>query len=56
LLRVYGEIKFTATPTYSDLVEVIEKLKKEQQDMREELKNLAYRLEFTSVTKSQTRR
>lgn len=59
LLRVYGELKsiatpkdtsvqHRATPSYEDLIAVIESLKKEQSEMREQLTALNNRLTYNS--------
>ena len=59
LIRVYGELKVSATPEvkelqhnatpdYSELVEVINALRKEQNEMKSQIKELTNRLTYTA--------
>ncbi len=60
LIRVYGDIQLNAThetpekqhkatPSYSDLIKVIEQLRKEQLEMKEQITNLNNRLTYIPV-------
>ena len=62
LIRVYGEIKQDATPaikkkqhsatrSYDDLISIIETLRIEQSEMKEQIINLTYRLEEKPLDK-----
>lgn len=61
LIRVYGELKPIATPekekkqhhaspTYSDLINTINELRKEQTEMKKQLENITNRLTFTGYS------
>lgn len=65
LIRVYGEIKQPATPvitkkhhqatlSYSELIEVIDQLRKEQREIKIALDNFTHRLEHSSNNQENT--